>query len=38
MEFSTNTLTTYTGTNGMSYFSDPKWTNIPGRYYRLRSP
>ena len=29
---STNTLT-----NGTSYFSDPQWTNYPGRYYRLRS-
>src|ERR1035437_4978053 len=24
--------------NGSSYFSDPKWTNYPGRFYRLRSP
>jgi hypothetical protein len=29
----TNTLT-----GGSSYFSDPQWTNYPGRYYRLRSP
>ncbi len=29
----TNTLTT-----GTSYFSDPHWTNYPGRFYRLRSP
>ena len=29
----TNTLT-----NGSSYFSDPQWTNYPGRFYRLRSP
>jgi hypothetical protein len=29
----TNTLTA-----GTSYFSDPQWTNYPGRYYRLRSP
>ena len=29
----TNTLT-----SGASYFSDPQWTNFPGRYYRLRSP
>ncbi len=29
----TNTLT-----NGWSYFSDPKWTNSPRRFYRLRSP
>jgi hypothetical protein len=30
---STNALT-----NGTFYFSDPKWTNYPGRFYRLRSP
>ena len=29
----TNTLI-----NGTSYFSDPQWTNYPGRFYRLRSP
>jgi hypothetical protein len=29
----TNTLT-----NGSAYFSDPQWTNYPGRFYRLRSP
>jgi hypothetical protein len=29
----TNTLTA-----GTSYFSDPQWTNYPGRFYRLRSP
>ena len=29
----TNTLT-----SGSSYFSDPAWTNYPGRFYRLRSP
>lgn len=29
---STNTLA-----NGASSFSDPQWTNYPGRYYRLRS-
>jgi hypothetical protein len=29
----TNTLT-----NGSFYFSDPQWTNYPGRFYRLRSP
>ena len=29
----TNTL------NGDSfYFSDAQWTNLPGRFYRLRSP
>ena len=25
-------------TGGSSYFSDPDWTNYPGRFYRLRSP
>jgi hypothetical protein len=25
-------------TNGCFYFSDPQWTNYPGRFYRLRSP
>jgi hypothetical protein len=25
-------------TSGSSYFSDPKWTNYPGRFYRVRSP
>jgi hypothetical protein len=29
----TNTLT-----SGTAYFSDPQWTNYPGRFYRLRSP
>jgi hypothetical protein len=29
----TNTLT-----GGSCYFSDPDWTNYPGRFYRLRSP
>jgi hypothetical protein len=29
----TNALTGEAG-----YFSDPQWTNYPGRYYRLRSP
>jgi hypothetical protein len=24
--------------NGTSYFSDPEWTNYPGRFYRVRSP
>jgi hypothetical protein len=24
--------------NGTFYFNDPKWTNYPGRFYRLRSP
>jgi hypothetical protein len=35
---STNTLNTFIGTNGTSYFSDLRWTNYPGRFYRLRSP
>jgi hypothetical protein len=34
----TNTLNTFIGTNGTSYFCDPAWTNYPGRFYRLRSP
>jgi hypothetical protein len=34
----TNTLNTFVGTNGTSYFSDSKWTNYPDRFYRLRSP
>jgi hypothetical protein len=34
----TNTLNTFIGTNGTSYFSDPKWTNYSLRCYRLRSP
>ena len=25
-------------TGGASCFSDPQWTNYPGRFYRLRSP
>ena len=25
-------------TNASFYFSDPQWTNYPGRYYRLRTP
>ena len=35
---STNTLNTFVGTNGTSYFSDSQWTNYPARFYRLRSP
>src|ERR1035437_8803621 len=35
---SANTLNTFIGTNGTSYFSDPQWTNYPGRLYRLRAP
>jgi hypothetical protein len=34
----TNTLNTFIGTNGTSYFGDPQWTNYPLRCYRLRSP
>ena len=34
----TKTLNTFVGTNGSSYFSDPAWTNYPGRFYRFRSP
>jgi hypothetical protein len=30
---STNILNT-----GSFYFSDPQWTNYPGRFYRIRSP
>jgi BspA type Leucine rich repeat region (6 copies) len=32
------TLQSMSLTNGSSYFSDPQWTNYPGRFYRLRSP
>jgi hypothetical protein len=31
-------LQSCTLTNGSIYFSDPDWTNYPGRFYRLRSP
>jgi hypothetical protein len=31
-------LATLTLTNGLFYFSDPQWTNFPGRYYRITSP
>ena len=31
-------LGTNTLTNGSAYFSDPGWTNLPRRFYRLRSP
>ncbi len=31
-------LATNTLTGGSSYFSDPKWTNYPWRFYRLRTP
>jgi len=35
---STNTLNTFISTNAFSHFSDPQWTNYPGRFYRIRSP
>jgi hypothetical protein len=31
-------LQTLTLTNGLFYFSDPQWTNYPGRFYRISSP
>jgi hypothetical protein len=31
-------LQTNTLTNGSFYFSDPQWTNFPGRFYRITSP
>ena len=31
-------LQTNTLTGSPRYFSDPQWTNFPGRFYRLRSP
>ena len=31
-------LQTCTVTNGSIFFSDPQWTNFPGRFYRIRSP
>ncbi len=31
-------LQTNTLTGGYAYFSDPQWTNYPGRFYRLHSP
>jgi hypothetical protein len=35
-----NTLTVLTndGSSGVSYFSDPQWTNYPNRIYHVRSP
>jgi len=37
-----NRIWSQVGTNtlggGSAYFSDPQWTNYPGRFYRLRSP
>ncbi|HEY1662896.1 MAG TPA: leucine-rich repeat protein [Verrucomicrobiae bacterium] len=43
VEASTNLINwqpvqTITLTTGSAYFSDPQWTNYPGRYYRFRSP
>jgi len=32
-----NPVATNTLTGGTSYFSDPQWTNYPGRFYRIRS-
>jgi hypothetical protein len=34
---STDTCTN-TISSDLYYFSDPQWTNYPGRFYRLRSP
>ena len=31
-------LQTGTLTNGLFYFSDPQWTNYPGRFYRVSAP
>jgi hypothetical protein len=31
-------LQTISLTNNSAYFSDPQWTNYPGRFYRLNSP
>jgi hypothetical protein len=33
-----NPVATNPLTGGSSYFSDPRWTNYPARFYRLRSP
>jgi hypothetical protein len=38
LKLATNTLNTFIGTNGTSYFSDPDWLNHSARYYRLSSP
>jgi hypothetical protein len=35
---STNTLNTFLGTNGISYFSDPQWTNYSYRFYGFSWP
>jgi hypothetical protein len=32
-----SSLQTNTLVNGSSYFNDPKWTNYPSRFYRIRS-
>jgi hypothetical protein len=31
-------VTTNNLVSGTNYFSDPQWTNYPGRFYRIRSP
>ena len=31
-------LSTNTLTNGSFYFSDPQWSNYPGRFYRISAP
>ena len=31
-------LQTNTLSNAPTYFSDPKWTNLNGRFYRIRAP
>lgn len=31
-------LATTTLTNGLSFFSDPQWSNFPARFYRFSSP
>jgi hypothetical protein len=31
-------LLTNTLTNGSFYFSDPQWSNYPGRFYILQTP
>ncbi len=31
-------LQSLTLTNGLFHFSDPEWTNYPGRFYRISSP
>ena len=33
-----NPVATNTLTGGVSNFHDPRWTNVPGRFYRVRSP